>query len=73
MIRTSKVAGNNWPITLSKLARLLAIGCNGTMSPYPVDVSVIKLKYTRRDPTTMLSIPTIAGEIASGISVIKIL
>jgi len=38
------VAGNSWPMTASKVARLRATGCSGTMSPYPVLVSVTKLK-----------------------------
>jgi hypothetical protein len=42
-ILASSVAGNNWPITASRLDRLRASGRTGTMSPYPVDVIVARL------------------------------
>jgi len=42
--RASKVAGKSCPMTASRAARLRATGCKGTMSPYPVVVSVSKLK-----------------------------
>ncbi len=42
--RASSVAGNSWPMTDSRLARLRANGCTGVMSPKPAVVSVVKLK-----------------------------
>jgi hypothetical protein len=42
--RANNVAGYSCPITASMLQRLLAHGWTGTMSPYPVVVSVAKLK-----------------------------
>ena len=46
--RASRVAGNSCPMTASNVARLRATECSGTMSPYPVVVSVARLKYSRR-------------------------
>src|SRR5271168_1907081 len=42
----SRVAGNSWPMTDSRLAMLLTSGCSGAISPNPVVVRVDRLKYS---------------------------
>src|ERR1700760_4961216 len=61
--RASSIARYNCPRTASRFAMLRANGSTGTISPNPVEVSVVKLKYSIE--LTAVASPGCAGRLAN--------